>query len=155
MRMKRIVSAMGAAGVAAGVIITASSASAVEDVSVITPVLEVSGTGQAVGIPLIANVATSVIVGSLPPELAASDAGIALSALPSQVAGEVVVANAGGIAAMKEAVSRLAAANGPINFVIDGTTTALDEAAGSAHPLIQPLDTTLHQVATVLRGLER
>ena len=155
MEIKRVVAAMGVIGTVAAAITTTTSARAAEDVSVITPFLEVSGSGQAVGIPLLANVATSVIVSSLPPEVAASDAGIALSGLPSQVAGEMIVANADGIAATKEAVSPLAAANAPINAAIDGATAGLDAAADAAHPLVQPLDTPVHQVATVLRGLKR
>ncbi len=155
MKLTRICAAVGVAGGVAAGCLTAPTASAADDVSVITPFLEVSGSGQAVGIPLVANVATSVIVSSLPPEVAASDAGIALSGLPSEVAGQLIVANADGIAAMKEAVSPLAAANEPLNAAIDSVTGALDEGADAAHPLVQPLDTTVHQLATVLRGFKR
>jgi hypothetical protein len=59
-----------------------------------------------------------------------------------------------GIAQAENAVQPLAVLNAPANQVIDLATGALDTAAQTLGPQIQPFDTTVKQVAALARALE-
>ena len=59
-----------------------------------------------------------------------------------------------GITQLQDAVQPLAALNAPANQGIDGVAGALDTAATTFGPQIQPLDKTVKQTADLLRGVE-
>lgn len=60
-----------------------------------------------------------------------------------------------GIAQAQNAVQPLAALNGPANQVIDAAAGALDTGAHTFGAQIQPLDTTVKQVAQLARSTEQ
>ena len=130
----------------------------------VSSVLDAARTGNRLGPGIAYGLALSTAGSALPAKGTAGPADPVVQQAGQQVLtaaasqGDTVtkVDQAGdtGLAQTQSAVQPLAALNAPANQVIETAAGALDTAAQTFGPQIQPLDTTLKQVGQLVRGTE-
>jgi hypothetical protein len=130
----------------------------------VSSVLDTMRTGNKLGPGIAYGLALSTAGSALPAKGTFGPADPAVQQAGQQVLvaaasqGDTVTkasqANDSGIAQLQSAVQPLAALNPSANQVIDTAAGALDTAAQTFGPQIQPFDTTLKQVASLAKGTE-
>lgn len=122
-----------------------------------SPMLDAIEQGGIVGIPTVSSLAVSQAVAAIPPQALAVAAvqeaiGVATT-ISTDATNQMLAFHSLGVAGAREAIDPLAEHNASVNVIVTAVADGADYAAGASHAVAKPFDTTLHEVAAIVRGM--
>lgn len=114
--------------------------------------------GGTVGIPTVSSLAVSQAVSAIPPQALAlpivqQAIGVATT-VSTDATNQILRFHGLGVAGTREAIDPLADHNASANVIVEAAAGGVDYAGDASHTVAKPFDTTFHEAAAIVRGLQ-